>query len=283
MNFSHIENTYIEIPLEIVISGLRVEVEEVHFTNFGGIIPPHSHSHYEGVLILEGTGTYLTYHDKNGKLIKYEKKYLPGTLLSTSPGMVHGYHPEGDQKILYWKWIILSGNQCVNLNKLLFLCQTYPDLRSFAYMLYEYATIAAIENKGQLISFLKSFYIQTFSQLLSEIQNVQKESHYLIYECTVLSDKILQFIKDNFYRKISLQTLAAYFNKSPRQINRILKAHDPPVYFSKELNRQRIKAASQLLRSNPDIDIHELADRCGFEDVYYFRKVFRQYAGHGNL
>jgi two-component system response regulator YesN len=41
----------------------------------------------------------------------------------------------------------------------------------------------------------------------------------------------------------------------------------------------RMERAMQLLKSRPDMRIGDVAEQCGFLDVAYFSRVFRQYYG----
>ncbi|NJK85319.1 MAG: helix-turn-helix transcriptional regulator [Bacteroidales bacterium] len=62
-------------------------------------------------------------------------------------------------------------------------------------------------------------------------------------------------------------------------MQRILKNHNPPVTFSKELTMQRVSAAKQLLIKFPDLSLSAISQRCGFSDEFYFNKIFSKHTG----
>ena len=54
-----------------------------------------------------------------------------------------------------------------------------------------------------------------------------------------------------------------------------LTGKNVPAYIT----QLRMEKAMRLLRESPDSLIGEIAEQCGFQDVAYFSRVFRQYYG----
>lgn len=87
--------------------------------------------------------------------------------------------------------------------------------------------------------------------------------------------KAQQFIEKNYADAISIEALAAQHNMSIRHfIRRFEQAtgNTPLAY----LQRVRIEAAKKMLESSQD-GVEQIAFRCGYEDMSFFRKIFKRY------
>lgn len=88
---------------------------------------------------------------------------------------------------------------------------------------------------------------------------------------------MMNYIKDNYSRDVSLEEMAAYLNISKgflcRQFSRIM--HMTPFEY---LSRIRIEKSCEMLKAT-DLSIGEIATSCGFNSFAYFSKIFRQKVG----
>ncbi|GGA84731.1 hypothetical protein GCM10011511_04700 [Puia dinghuensis] len=84
-----------------------------------------------------------------------------------------------------------------------------------------------------------------------------------------------QYIEKNYRQPLTLETLASRSNMSVRNfIRRFEQATtNTPLEY---LQRVRIEAAKKMLESRKE-GIVQVASRCGYEDVDYFRKIFKRY------
>jgi DNA-binding response OmpR family regulator len=81
---------------------------------------------------------------------------------------------------------------------------------------------------------------------------------------------------DEGYRKLDLDAIAMTFKMGESQLRRkilALTGKNMTAYTT----HLRMEKAMRLLRSNPNILIGDVADQCGFVDVAYFSRVFRQH------
>lgn len=78
------------------------------------------------------------------------------------------------------------------------------------------------------------------------------------------SHAIIQYMKDNAYRKLTLGELGTTFHYHPDTINRIIRK-DTGKTFSQVLKEIRIKKVIQLLTST-DLSLDEISLHCGFSD-----------------
>lgn len=86
---------------------------------------------------------------------------------------------------------------------------------------------------------------------------------------------VIDYIENNYSNKISINTLSDIAGLSTSQFRKKFKEiyEISPLEY---INRLRIENAKDLLRSEIYTQ-DEIATLCGFENVYYFNKVFKKY------
>lgn len=90
--------------------------------------------------------------------------------------------------------------------------------------------------------------------------------------------KIEDYMHKNYKSKLSLDELASFCGYSVSYF----KAHFADrfgVSPMKYLNTLRIERAKELLRTGM-YSVGEVAEECGFENLYYFSNVFKKYTGY---
>jgi two-component system response regulator YesN len=93
----------------------------------------------------------------------------------------------------------------------------------------------------------------------------------------ILIKKAVQYIKDNYNTKISLDDIAGHVGISKYYFSVLFKK-EQGITFSSYLNSVRIEKAKQLLK-NPQITINDIVYEVGFNDNQYFSKTFKKYVG----
>jgi two-component system, response regulator YesN len=89
--------------------------------------------------------------------------------------------------------------------------------------------------------------------------------------------KCLDYIKSNYDKNISLGDAAGNVQISKSYLSLLFK-QETGINFSNYLTNYRIeKSKKLLLRSN--YKIYELAEKVGFDNPYYFSKVFKEVTG----
>jgi AraC-like DNA-binding protein len=89
-----------------------------------------------------------------------------------------------------------------------------------------------------------------------------------------VTEKAIAFMKKNISNRYTLQELAVFFNYSPSQFsNKFRKetGYSPIDYFI----HLKLQQACKLLDST-DKKIYEIADELGYDDPYYFSKLFKK-------
>lgn len=97
----------------------------------------------------------------------------------------------------------------------------------------------------------------------------------VISDATVL--KMIDYIKNNYQKKISISDLSKDLAYSESMLNRKFKK-EVHITFNEYLNRYRINKAIDLLK-NSDYNITEIAYMCGYSSAKYFARVFKKYLG----
>ena len=88
---------------------------------------------------------------------------------------------------------------------------------------------------------------------------------------------VIRFMYQNLEKNLSLQQIADEVKLSKSYLNTIFKAQTgrAPVEFFIHL---KMKEACKLLKST-DLYIYEICARLGYEDQYYFSRIFKKAVG----
>ena len=89
--------------------------------------------------------------------------------------------------------------------------------------------------------------------------------------------KVIEFIKANFQRRMSLEEIAASTYLSKTYLSSLFKK-ETGYSISEYINIVRIERSKSLLLEE-NISIIDIANLCGFEDQSYFTKVFKHIVG----
>lgn len=92
-----------------------------------------------------------------------------------------------------------------------------------------------------------------------------------------IAEQMIDFIEENFAKKISVKDLEEKLHYSESMLNRKFKDYTS-ITFNDYLNRYRIKEAMKLLK-NRDLMVADVAYMCGFSNQKYFSKVFKKIIG----
>lgn len=86
------------------------------------------------------------------------------------------------------------------------------------------------------------------------------------------------FLQENFDKSVTNTVLSEHFGFVPSYISRLFRTYRG-VVPSEHLTRYRIQRAAELMEREPDLLFKEVASRVGFNDQYYFSKIFKKETG----
>lgn len=91
-------------------------------------------------------------------------------------------------------------------------------------------------------------------------------------------DKMLNYINTHFSDRLTLRSLAEIFDLNPNYCCSLFSRYLDRT-FSQYLTEIRIKEARDLLR-NSDYTLEKIADLTGYNDYFYFSKVFKKQSSY---
>lgn len=148
----------------------------------------------------------------------------------------------------------------------------YSRIKTFIYNMHE-------EYKKQENAW--EFAIATFANLLmlTAIRSLPKRETPLLENTTesMLFQKVLTYIADNYESKITLEDCAKLCHFNPSYFSKYFKKH-MGITFQDYVKNSRIEQAKWLLLTT-SIPITSIAYQCGFSNLCVFNKLFKQETG----
>ncbi|HCE44658.1 MAG TPA: hypothetical protein DET40_14035 [Lentisphaeria bacterium] len=262
---------------------LHVSLDAIHLRKTAGRAPEHRHDVYHVVLYGESRGKFSI----NGRILPAEQ----GVLVLSSPGEGHLFPPVDKGMIKYTEFTFsYASNKGKHLDmpfkELLSLhsgidLQHWDNVTKLNLDQYKelHRIIAGISEVKESSSGIR--HIQLYRNI-AELFNFLTLA-YAVADLPVedsLSSGLSRardYIHANYGKKIKIAKLAELACLSKGHFQRAFKkkfALSPVGY----INEHRISAARNLLRTTP-YPCAEIAERVGFEDIFYFSKVFKKISG----
>ncbi|MCX7709234.1 MAG: response regulator [Clostridia bacterium] len=128
-------------------------------------------------------------------------------------------------------------------------------------------------NFDNLYSFhaVKKYLMDIFCTMVDYTGESKSNSYSFII------NKSVEFVKQNYHKNIALADAAEYVEISKSYLSLLFK-QETGINFTAFLTNYRVEMAKKLLISS-NHKIYEIAEKVGFENPYYFSKVFRDIAG----
>ena len=92
-----------------------------------------------------------------------------------------------------------------------------------------------------------------------------------------LVENTKKYIEEHLNQRISLADLAECFHISPNYLSQLFKKCEN-INLMEYIAQKKINASKELLQK-PDLKIYEVADQFGFENAFYYSKVFKKVTG----
>jgi AraC-like DNA-binding protein len=114
--------------------------------------------------------------------------------------------------------------------------------------------------------------VALFSILVDYIVSKQM----IVLKSNALVEEVLSFIEKNCSRKVTLAEVARHVNKSQSSVSHLFRQA-----FGKTLKtvmiELKLEKVEKLLRDDPGMTISRAALMAGYEDQFYFSRVYRKY------
>lgn len=88
---------------------------------------------------------------------------------------------------------------------------------------------------------------------------------------------IIEYVDKNFSSALTAEAVAAVFGLHPNYLSFLIKSYTG-MPLHRYLMHVRVSRATSMLSSG-EYTVGEVAQRCGFVDIYHFSKVFKRIAG----
>lgn len=247
------------------------------YTNEVRVGENHHHDFLEISIICEGNVIY----DIEGERVKLGK----GDMLIFNPGVSHYDITEpgmtNAQLHIGFRNFALEG----------YTRNTFPFKKAFLRKKEEESAILSISK--QIIEekdagkpgydlILKAFVMQLIIHVLREATPEQLENNGVKLSTDeqqkqILVNEIIHYMEKHHTEDVSLSTLSQTMYISPAYISKVFKEEtgESPINY---LIKIRLTRAEELLK-NKDVSVKQAANMVGYNDAYYFSKLFKKYYG----
>lgn len=129
---------------------------------------------------------------------------------------------------------------------------------------------------------VKAYLVQMLLLIVRQIRGEKKqENQGYVFESRNIGyvvKRIIAYMNENYNSRISLDQIAKNMYLSPVYISKIFKEEtgESPIKY---LIQIRLEKAKEMLMSEECGNIKDVAAMVGYDDVYYFSKLFKKYYG----
>lgn len=236
----------------------------------------HWHTYYEIIHIVEGS-----FHLNLDNEIR---TYHSGDVIFVSDGMLHGGSPSDCvyECILFDMQMLMKENHaCAKVlrnildHKIRILSFLSKGSDKILPIVQQLSYTLASKKPGY--EFMVQGYLYQILGVILEEQLYEEPKDTLFLERFSSMKRVLEYISDNYYNNITLDSLSKIAGMNSRYFCRYFKSMTDrtPIDY---LNYYRIECACEML-STKDITLKEAAISCGFNDESYFIRTFRKYKG----
>lgn len=222
--------------------------------------PQHSHDYWEILLNIEGSGTAY--------IENREYTFKPGTIFCIRPGTQHGKKAKDgfiDGAFMLSDFCFESEAE----NVLVFQDDERKSFYSLFKLAYEYPMNPATDMYGE--RFLRC--------IVDAVQNLLchwKDDTYKNADVLRVQKCLAEHVQDTDF---DLDELIASTSYSPNYFRKLFREQcgSAPLQYYTQLKIQYAKR--EILQHKSIRTINEIAKECGFEDPYYFSRVFKKNTG----
>lgn len=241
----------------------------------------HTHDFMELTYVLSGKGKYI---------IEGEEYIVSGgDLLIGNPGLHHQFLVMDEKEAPVEVYIGVSDLHFVDMprdsivlenNQPILHCKS--ELKQELNQLCQLMAAEYQTRKSGRYYMLRAYLMQMLLLIVREIRDEKEaEQDGYIFESknkSYIVKKIISYLNENYASHISLDEIARNMYLSPVYISKLFKEEtgESPINY---LIQIRLDKAKDILLTDNYGSIKSVASAVGYEDVYYFSKLFKKYYG----
>lgn len=241
----------------------------------------HFHDYLELTYILSGQARYT---------IEGQEHILKaGDILVGNPGVVHRFDLQEGEEPPVEVYIGMSNfhfqdmpQESLVLPDESHVLHCKPELKQDLNQLIQtMISETQVQQSGQYFM-IKAYLVQMLLLIIRQIRGEKKhENRGYVFESRsrgYVVKRIIAYMNENYATHISLDQIAKNMYLSPVYISKIFKEEtgESPIRY---LIQIRLEKAKEILEDEACGSIRDVAAEVGYEDVYYFSKLFKKYYG----
>lgn len=131
-------------------------------------------------------------------------------------------------------------------------------------------------------------YLKTPSFSKAQIANIQSlfqlmvdyivSQNMIVIKKNMTLEKIMYYVNTHLHENITIDEVSRYINKSVSSLSHLFTSLLKKS-FKHYVIECKLKKAEELLLEHPEMTIVEIADQLGYDDPYYFSRLFKKYKG----
>ena len=127
------------------------------------------------------------------------------------------------------------------------------------------------------LPYFPSYMINHILELFAILAEYIVSKEMVAIKGSLVVDKIVSHIKDNITRKnITLKEAAEYAGRSISTVSHSFK-EILGISFKQMCIKLKLDKAEEYLRTIPEITIKEVAEKIGYDDQFYFSRIYKKY------
>lgn len=248
-----------------------------------GIVSWHWHENFELTYVVSGHFEFFAGSDTF--------ILSPGEAIFINSKILHQVKPVKGEHPIYYSYTFAPELICESMQSLVAQKYIVPLMHNLTFPYYIFHNniswekscleqIQTLNSSARSTSFsrelkIKHYMQSVFLHMIDNITDICTESHYSNNDENYSIMKIMVYIQEHFSEPITLTDIANVANLSKSSCNRLFHKTLKMTPFQYLLDF-RINESIRHLKNN-NKSISEIAYSCGFRDVSYYCKVFREY------
>ncbi|WP_183573521.1 helix-turn-helix domain-containing protein [Mucilaginibacter sp. X5P1] len=241
--------------------------------------PLHYHDEYELNLILNGKGVKRIMGNSEAIIDDME-------LVLVGPSLYHGWFTheckeENITEVTIQFHKDLFDEKLLNRNQLSLIKKMFDNAQcgilfsqetivNVADRILKLKNMSGFDSALELMSLLYDLSIAKNSKMLSDPGHLCKDYNYKNEKV----EKVFEYLNKNFNKQIALTEMARIVDMSEAAFARFIKKRTG-MSFVNILNEIRVGHASKILIDSTNT-ISEIAYQCGFNNLSYFNRIFKE-------